>query len=148
MAAIPQVPLMFLSATLTPFNLKSIREQFWLNDENSLKVIKQDISRPNLKICIRQFFFKSEHMRDLALIMRREIEANPDSRKIIFFDSIAKCSEIRDYLRKKLNDHDGIEQYHADLEPTTEPLKLDSLMSGRHKIIVATECLGMVISTM
>lgn len=134
---------MFLSATLTPFNKATILRLFD-SRENDIAWIKEDLSRPNLFISVRPILDKEQPFADvLAALPISDGVVKPT---VIYVDKVRDTIAIKAYLMSALPPalRQSVAVYHARCSEKTKERCWDAIKSGRIKIVIATECLGMV----
>ena len=125
------VPVLALTATATPEVVKDIQERLDFKKEN---VFKKSFYRKNLTYYV---FREESKLKRLLQIVTRTPGTG-----IVYVRNRRKTQEIADFLNKN-----GISAdfYHAGLEMKDRERKQNRWMSGKVRIIVATNAFGMGI---
>lgn len=127
----PNVPVLALTATATPEVVKDIQFRLDFKQEN---VFQKSFKRDNLT-----YFVVNEEDKNgrMLRIMRRYPGTG-----IVYVRNRRKTAEVADFLRKN-----GIsaDYYHAGLDAKTRDAKQNDWMSGKIRVIVATNAFGMGI---
>lgn len=127
----PNVPVLALTATATPEVVKDIQYRLDFKQEN---VFQKSFKRDNLTY----FVVKEEDKNGRMLrIMRRYPGTG-----IVYVRNRRKTAEVAEFLRKN-----GItaDYYHAGLDTKTRDAKQNDWMTGKTRVIVATNAFGMGI---
>lgn len=127
----PGIPVLALTATATPEVVKDIQLRLSFKQEN---VFQKSFKRDNLTY----FVVKEEDKNGRMLrIMRRYPGTG-----IVYVRNRRKTAEVAEFLRKN-----GIsaDYYHAGLDAKTRDAKQNDWMSGKTRVIVATNAFGMGI---
>jgi ATP-dependent DNA helicase RecQ len=127
----PDVPILALTATATPEVVKDIQLKLGFKEEN---VIRTDFSRPNLVYFVRH---SESKVYDLLNIIRSVRGSG-----VIYCRSRKKTKEISDQL---VLEGISASYYHAGLNYEMRALKQEEWISGKTRIIVATNAFGMGI---
>ena len=127
----PKVPVLALTATATPEVVKDIQLRLGFKEEN---VFQKSFKRDNLTY----FVVKEE---DKLGRMLRIMERYPGT-GIVYVRNRRRTAETAEFLCKH-----GIaaDYYHAGLDPRTRDRKQNDWMTGKTRVIVATNAFGMGI---
>ena len=127
----PQAPVLALTATATPEVVHDIQQKLEFKTEN---VFQKSFKRDNLTY----FVVKEEdkHGRMLRIMQRYP------GTGIVYVRNRRKTVEVAEFLRQN-----GISAdfYHAGLPPKERDLKQNAWMTGKTRVIVATNAFGMGI---
>lgn len=128
---IPEVPVLALTASATPEVAEDIQEKLNFRQPN---LFRASFRRENLDYMV---IHEENKLQRLLTIINR-IKGSG----IIYARSRRKTAEISRFLKKN-----GIsaDHYHAGLEPAARVQKQEGWMSGRHRVMVATNAFGMGI---
>lgn len=146
----PTIPMVLLSATITPNILEYIRVSLKLSPPS--RIYRQPLDRPNLTYIvspIRQAGFK-----DLDFLIPSGGAVGEIPKTMIFVDKIDDAVEMAKYLRSRLPKRirnegdleDIIRTFSANLTTTSRSRFLANLQSGDTRICIYTECAGMGIN--
>lgn len=127
----PKAPVLALTATATPEVVKDIQYRLDFKKEN---VFQKSFKRDNLTY----FVVKEE---DKNGRMLRIMQRYPGT-GIVYVRNRRKTAEVAEFLRKN-----GISAdfYHAGLDTKTRDVKQNAWMTGKIRVIVATNAFGMGI---
>jgi len=130
--ALPKVPFIALTATATPPVRDDITQQ--LNFRPGHKVFVQSFARPNLSYAVRFAAAKDEK---LAATLQRV-----PGTAIVYAGSRRNTQQLAQWLQ-----HKGLNAtwYHAGLSTEQRNQRQDDWLSGRTRIMVATNAFGMGI---
>jgi ATP-dependent DNA helicase RecQ len=128
---IPEVPFLALTATATREVIEDIQEKLKFREKN---VLRGSFERKNLVYTVKQVEDKEQYLQDL-------LSRLPGS-GIVYARSRKKTRELSEMLRKKKFSCD---YYNAGLSPETRSRKQSEWMSGRIRVIIATNAFGMGI---
>ncbi len=128
---IPGAPFLALTATATREVVDDIQQKLKFREKN---VLRASFERKNLAYTVRQVEDKERYLRDL-------LQRLPGS-GIIYARSRKKTRELSEILRKNKISCD---YYHAGLSPDSRSRKQTEWMSGRTRVIIATNAFGMGI---
>ncbi len=128
---IPNVPFLALTATATREVIDDIQEKLKFREKN---VLRAGFERRNLVYTVKQVEDKEKYLQDLLTRL-------PGS-GIIYARSRKKTRELSEMLRKRKISCD---YYHAGLGPDSRSRKQSEWMSGRIRVIIATNAFGMGI---
>ena len=128
---LPLVPVLALTATATPEVIKDIQDKLGFKKNN---VLSKSFHRENLSYLVR--------LREDKLGYLIETLAKGKGSGIVYVRSRKGTREIASELKKR-----GIEAdfYHAGLSTAIRSLKQDNWLSGKIRIIAATNAFGMGI---
>jgi ATP-dependent DNA helicase RecQ len=129
--AIPDIPVLALTATATPEVVKDIQSRLQFKKEN---VFQKSFDRSNLHYVVRETENKMGSL--LHIIERTEGTA------IVYVRSRDKTKEI---ARELIRLGHRADFYHAGLSPEEKTRKQNEWKSGECRIIVATNAFGMGI---
>ena len=151
LSAVALVPKLFLSATLPMYTRQSIINAFQF-DASALSFVTaaDSLPRQNLFISLRPIQNRSSPFDSIVegLELRSQSVAQllalPLS--IIYMDSKPKCVQLYHYLQKQLPREAAeiIGVYHSDCQESTKNRVYEKVFQGIKRIVIATECLGMV----
>jgi len=127
----PKVPVLALTATATPEVVKDIQVRLGFQKEN---VFQKSFKRDNLT-----YFVVNEEDKNGRML--RIMNRYPGT-GIVYVRSRRKTADVAEFLRKN-----GISAdfYHAGLDAKTKDRKQHDWMSGKIRVIVATNAFGMGI---
>ena len=128
---VPNAVFLALTASATNLVAKDIMYHLGFEKEH---IIRSSFARPNLSYAVRQVEDKFEQL-------MRVIE-NVEGSGIVYMRTREGCEK----LAKQLQDHDiSASFYHAGLPAMERSLRQDDWLSGKVRIIVATNAFGMGI---
>jgi len=130
-AFLPDVPVLALTATATPEVVNDIQEKLLFRSKH---VFQKSFIRENLTYFVR-------HEENKMGRLLRLIEKNPGT-GIVYVRNRRRTKEIAEYLQ---HFHIAADFYHAGLDSVTRDSKQSEWMSGKTKVIVATNAFGMGI---
>lgn len=127
----PSAPILALTATATPEVVKDIQYRLNFKEEH---VFQKSFKRDNLTY----FVVKEEDKNGRMLRIMQRYQGTG----IVYVRNRKKTAEVADFLQKN-----GIpaDYYHAGLDPKTRDKKQNDWMSGKIRVIVATNAFGMGI---
>lgn len=127
----PQVPVLALTATATPAVVEDIQEKLLFKEKH---VLQKSFARSNLAYMV---LFEEDKRKRLVKICR-----NVAGSGVVYLRSRKRTEEIADFLNKQ-----GISAdfYHAGLENHIRSEKQEAWISGKKRVIVATNAFGMGI---
>lgn len=128
---LPGVPFLALTATATKDVVDDIQEKLKFRKKN---VLRAGFERKNLVYTVKQVEDKDRYLQELLMRL-------PGS-GIIYARSRKKTREQSELLRKVKISAD---YYHAGLSPESRSRKQTEWMSGRTRVIIATNAFGMGI---
>jgi ATP-dependent DNA helicase RecQ len=128
---LPGVHFLALTATATVEVVKDIQEKLGFREEN---VLRASFERKNLAYTVRHVEDKERYLQELL--------ARLPGSGIIYARSRKKTRELSEMLRKNKISCD---YYHAGLSPPSRSRKQTEWMSGRIRVIIATNAFGMGI---
>ena len=128
---LPGVPVLALTATATPKVVKDIQQQLVFQTEN---VLQKSFFRDNLAYLVREREDKMQYL--LQSVQRAK------GTGIVYVRSRKLTKDIADYLRQNKVSAD---YYHAGLTALSRSKKQEDWMSGKIRVIVATNAFGMGI---
>lgn len=128
---LPYVPVLALTATATPNVVQDIQRQLQFNKPN---VLQKSFERKNLTYVVRNVNDK------LAYLLQSIQKVNGSG--VVYTQSRSKTKLIADYLNAA-----GIsaDYYHAGLSSLVRSKRQEDWMSGKTRVIVATNAFGMGI---
>ena len=127
----PEVPILALTATATPSVVEDIQLKLGFKENH---VVKTDFSRPNLIYYVRH---SESKVYDLIQVVNSVRGCG-----IIYCRNRKKTKEIADEL---IREGISADYYHAGLNYEVREQKQEAWISGRARIIVATNAFGMGI---
>jgi ATP-dependent DNA helicase RecQ len=127
----PSVPVLALTATATPPVVKDIQDQLRFRAAN---VFQSSFERSNLTY----FVFKEEDKFGRLLKIVSKVKGTG----IVYVRNRRKSREISDFLNKN---NISADYYHAGLDTSVRDKKQDAWITGKKKVIVATNAFGMGI---
>ncbi|MCK4554260.1 RecQ family ATP-dependent DNA helicase, partial [Candidatus Parcubacteria bacterium] len=127
-------PVMALTATATPEVRKDIIKQLGLNNP---ELVITGFARPNLQFGVIRA--NDAHKPQFVL---DAINSAPDKAGIIYVSTRARVDDLLQFLLEQ--DIKAV-SYHAGMEPSDRKWVQDNFMSGKAKVIVATNAFGMGI---
>jgi ATP-dependent DNA helicase RecQ len=130
-AILPNIPVMALTATATSNVVDDIQEKLLFTKKN---VLKKSFIRENL-------IYKVREENDKLGYLVRTLQKSKGS-GIIYTRSRNKTREIAELLQKN---NVQANYYHAGLSSETRHLRQDEWLSGKCRVIVATNAFGMGI---
>jgi ATP-dependent DNA helicase RecQ len=128
---LPEVPFLALTATATLEVVDDIQEKLKFREKN---VLRASFERKNLVYTVKRVEDKDRYLQDL-------LHRLPGS-GIVYARSRKKTRELSGMLREAKISAD---YYHAGLTPDSRSRKQNEWMSGRTRVIVATNAFGMGI---
>ena len=148
----PDVPVVALSATLTPNVAKYVANTLHLRCDQT-ELYKLSVDRPN----ITQFVCQLENINDFSVLGRMLV---PDRgalwtipKAMIFVDSIDKGYKIAQFLRacicKRFSSDDAamaVKPFSANLESSTRESFMQYFAAGDTRILVCTDAAGMGVN--
>lgn len=158
LARVSEIPKLFLSATMTQYAKQSIINAFNF-EQNPYKIIEypDSLSRSNLFISLRPINNKDAVFDSIKLALEldlncEQIQSPADiPLSIIYLDSKRICARLLSFLNHWVSNstaashfHNIVAMYHADCTEASRDRIYDRIMEGTTRIVVATECLGMV----
>lgn len=128
---LPKIPVLALTATATPRVVEDIQQRLNFSAPN---VFQKSFERKNLTYMV----FKEEDKLGRLLRIARKL----NSTGVVYVRNRRKTKEVADFLTRN-----GItaDYYHAGLEPPVRDQKQQAWMTGKKKVIVATNAFGMGI---
>ncbi len=129
--AVPQAPVLALSASATDIVAKDIMQQLRFGQEN---IIRTDFSRPNLSYVVRH-----DDNKELQI---NSVLRSVNGSGIIYARTRKECEEISQRLT-----HDGVSAtfYHAGLPYAERMLRQEEWIYNKCRVMVATNAFGMGI---
>jgi ATP-dependent DNA helicase RecQ len=131
----PQVPILALTASATPFVLKDIAKQLDLRDP--IKHV-HGFYRPNLYYQVEPVADDFEKMR----FLRQAIKQFPQGRILIYCGTRNITEELAASLS---NEFPGVDFYHAGLGSADRQKRQENFAYGVSRILIATNAFGMGI---
>ncbi len=128
---LPDVPFLALTATATKDVVEDIQEKLKFRKKN---VLRAGFERKNLVYTVKQVEDKDRYLQNLLKHLAGS--------GIIYARSRKKTRELSELLRKVKISAD---YYHAGLSPESRSRKQNEWMSGRTRVIIATNAFGMGI---
>ena len=127
----PSVPVLALTATATPEVVKDIQQKLCFKEEN---VFQKSFKRDNLTYFVVKESDKNGRM---LRIMKRYPGTG-----VVYVRNRRKTQEVAEFLRQN-----GVsaDYYHAGVEARERDRKQDAWMTGKTRVIVATNAFGMGI---
>jgi len=127
----PGVPVLALTATATPEVVKDIQQRLAFKEEN---LFQKSFKRDNLTYFVVKESDKNGRM---LRIMQRYPGTG-----VVYVRNRRKTQEVAEFLRKN-----GVsaDYYHAGVEARERDRKQDAWMTGKTRVIVATNAFGMGI---
>ncbi|MBO7446122.1 MAG: RecQ family ATP-dependent DNA helicase [Bacteroidales bacterium] len=127
----PEVPVLALTATATPEVVRDIQQKLRFKEEN---VFQKSFKRDNLTYFVVKESDKNGRM---LRIMQRYPGTG-----VVYVRNRRKTQEVAEFLQQN-----GIsaDYYHAGLEARERDRKQDAWMTGKTRVIVATNAFGMGI---
>lgn len=128
----PDVPVMALTATATPDVVYDICKKLEFKKDH--QVFQQDFERKNLSYIVRNVEDKEAKLLDIV--------KKTNGTAIVYVRSRKATKTLAELLQKH-----GIKAdfYHAGLDPVERNRRQDDWISGKNKVIVATNAFGMGI---
>jgi len=130
------VPVLALTATATPEVQEDILVQLRIPQ---CRKIVTGFDRPNLTLIFKREETKEQKYRAAIRFLRAQTGAG-----IVYAPSRKECEEVAGYLRQALGDT-AIMYYHAGLQADERRTVQEAFMTGRTRIVVATNAFGMGI---
>ncbi|MFM2267149.1 MAG: hypothetical protein RL757_590, partial [Bacteroidota bacterium] len=128
---LPEVPILALTATATSEVVEDIQEKLQFKKKN---LFQQDFDRPNLSYIVRK---TEDKARKIIEILKKS-----NGSGIVYVRSRKGTKEISNMIRQ----HGiGADFYHAGLDFDERTRKQNEWISGKNRIIVATNAFGMGI---
>jgi len=127
----PEVPFLALTATATPRVINDIQERLQFSKKH---VIRSSFYRSNLAYVVSY----EEDKRSKLLDILNKIQGSG----IVYAHTRRMCKEIAVFLRQHKF---SVDYYHAGLDRIARSQKQDDWISGKTRIIVATNAFGMGI---
>jgi len=127
----PDVPVLALTATATPDVVDDIQDKLKFAEKN---VLQKSFYRENLVYMVRQ---KEDKLGYLVETVKKAKGSG-----VVYVRSRKKTREITELLRRERISADF---YHAGLAPEIRAKKQDEWMTGKSRVIVATNAFGMGI---
>jgi ATP-dependent DNA helicase RecQ len=131
----PQVPVLALTASATPFVLKDISKQLGLK---SPQRHVHGFYRPNLFYQVENCGDDFEKLR----MLRKALLQFPEGRVIIYCGTRSVTEELAASLSGEFS---GVDFYHAGVSNSERTSKQEDFASGASRILVATNAFGMGI---
>jgi len=133
----PALRVLGLTATADQRTEADIAAQLALPDTKPLQVIRESMDRPNLSLGVVPVTGMAVKLAYLA-----ELVANQSGCGILYCATRDTCEIVAAYLR-----HRGLDAraYHAGLEAEEKRRLQTAFVAGRHRVIAATNALGMGI---
>lgn len=128
---LPGIPVLALTATATPEVVTDIQEKLLFSRQ---RVFQKSFGRKNLTYMV----FHEENKLGRLLKIAKKL----NSCGVVYVRNRRKTREVADFLSRNGVSADF---YHAGLEPAVRDQKQQAWMSGRKKVIVATNAFGMGI---
>ncbi|MCW8848757.1 MAG: ATP-dependent DNA helicase [Melioribacteraceae bacterium] len=125
-----------LTATATPDVQKDIINKLGLED-HQIKIYHQGIQRPNLRLECADVYDEKESIEQIEKVIYEY-----DGSGIIYFSLIKRLERYSQLLESKKIQHSI---YHGKLEPRRRKQVQREFLSGKQKIILATNAFGMGI---
>jgi ATP-dependent DNA helicase RecQ len=125
-----------LTATATPDVQQDIIDKL-LIDKNEIEIFHQGIERPNLRLEAVEVFDDKQKYQLIETALQEYSGSG-----IIYFALIQSLEKFSDYLSSKRIKH-GI--YHGKLSDRERKMKQRGFLSGKEKLILATNAFGMGI---
>ena len=128
---LPGIPVLALTATATPEVVADIQEKLLFKNQ---RVFQKSFGRKNLTYMV---FHEEDKLGRLLKIAKKL-----NSCGVVYVRNRRKTREVANFLARN-----GVsaDYYHAGLEPLVRDQKQQAWMSGRKKVIVATNAFGMGI---
>ncbi len=131
----PDVPMLALTASATPFVIKDIAKQLHL----------QSPSRHVHGFYRSNLYYQVENCADdgekLALL-KKALEQNSEGRVLVYCGTRNKTEELADYLSHTFS---GVDFYHAGMSGDVRQKKQEAYSKGVTRILLATNAFGMGI---
>ena len=134
-AARPEVPVLALTASATPFVLNDIARQLGLN--NPVKHV-HGFYRPNLYYQVETCGDEDEKLR----LLRQALYQTPEGRVLIYCGTRRVTEELSAAIQSEFS---GVGHYHAGLGSKERTETQSALASGELRILAATNAFGMGI---
>jgi len=128
---LPEVPFLALTATATRNVITDIQEKLKFRKKN---VLQASFERKNLVYTVKKVEDKERYLQDLLSRLQGS--------GIVYARSRKRTREFSELLR---NVKISADYYHAGLSPESRSRKQSEWMSGRTRVIVATNAFGMGI---
>lgn len=125
-----------LTATATPDVQKDIISKLGLED-HQIKLYHQGIQRPNLRLECTDVYDEKETMNQIEKVLKEY-----DGSGIIYFSLIKRLESYSHLLEAKKIPHS---RYHGQLDPKRRKQVQREFLSGKQKLILATNAFGMGI---
>src|SRR5574344_66256 len=129
--ALPDVPVLALTATATPKVVDDIQDKLHFKEKNA---IRMSFARENLSYVVRKTETKEEEI-------KRILDGVPGT-SIVYVRNRRETKEIADYLNSV-----GItaDFYHAGLDSAEKDKRQHDWTNGEYRVIIATNAFGMGI---
>ncbi len=131
----PDVPMLALTASATPFVIRDISKQLTL--KNPSRHV-HGFYRSNLYYQVEPCADDTEKMD----FLHKALEQTPQGRVIIYCGTRSKTEEIASFLSKKFS---GVDYYHAGMGGDARQSKQEAYSRGETRILLATNAFGMGI---
>ena len=128
---LPDVPVLALTATATPEEVKDIQARLHFRHKN---VFRMSFERNNLAYIVR----KTENKTAELLHILRSMPGSA----IVYVRNRRRTKEITELLN---NEHITADFYHAGLDDATKDIRQHRWQSGESRVMVATNAFGMGI---
>ncbi len=142
----PKVPIMAVSATMTPNTLEYVRKT--LNLKTPVRLYRRPLDRPNITYTVAPI--TNSGFEDLNFLIPSKISSIGNIEKtMIFVDSVEKGIALGIHLRALLPDnlkdrgHDIIRSFSSVLEAKTKTDWLKAFLNGDTRIIIYMDAVGM-----
>jgi ATP-dependent DNA helicase RecQ len=132
--ALGDPPLLALTATATPAVVEDIGRQL---GRPKLDVVNTGIYRPNLHFAVQHVTRDDEKLARLATLLREQ-----DGAGIVYVATVRSAHEVHEAL--KLAGHSAA-LYHGRLRAQDREASQDAFMSGKARVMVATNAFGLGI---
>jgi len=131
----PEVPVLALTASATPFVIKDIAKQLTL--KNPSKHV-HGFYRSNL-------YYQVENCQDdleKITLLKQALQQTPEGRVIVYCGTRNATEEVANFLS---DDFAGVDFYHAGLSSDVRTKKQEQYSQGETRILLATNAFGMGI---
>jgi len=128
-----------LTATATPDVQRDIVRQLGIQP-SEMKMFHEGIDRPNLELRVEEIWDADEKQQSMQSVFDRWLTPKTSGSGIVYFTLIRTLLEFSERLQAE-----GIEHvcYHGDLDRHTRRTIQDDFMSGRCRLVLATNAFGM-----
>ncbi len=146
----PTIPMVLLSATVTPNILKYIRVSLKLS--LPLRIYRQPLNCPNLTYIVSPI--RKAGFKNLDFLIPSGGAVSEIPKTMIFVDKMNEAIKMAKHLRSRLPEYiqnerdpeDIIRTFSANLTTTSRSKFLADLRSGNTRIWICMECTGMGIN--